>query len=396
MTDLALGPFTAGIDNITDDTQHGGMTQTGWRVATLREAMNVDISRDGVISTRRGRVLRLAGTGLHSPWNDGATGYIMNGSLLCRVESGWTLTTLLDLGSAGPVSFCAAPTGIYFASPAGLGIIWDGAARWLTVPDGSTPGPQPWAAGGLPAGRYGVAIAFTDARGTEGGLSDIHWINVADGGGVRFTATDWPTGCTAQVYMTQQNGDVLYRRGTIPRGIGAFIQGNQAPGRVAETQHLRQMPTGHTVRWWRGRLVVASGRALYISEPMRPHLYSPRFGWVQLPNRVTLLECVEGGIWTADAWGPRFLAGTDPAQLDMQRFSAPAPIERCSALVPAELLPPETAGTSPAAVWLSTQGWTIGTSTGQLIAPNARSLTIPTADRGCVVVHNRRLTALLQ
>jgi len=396
MTDLNAGPFTAGIDNITEDTQHGGMTQTGWRINTLVEALNVDIGREGVIRTRRGRVLRLAGAALHSPFGDGTTGYVVNGSLLCRVESGWTLTTLLDLGNTGPVSYALAPTGIYFASPAGLGVIEAGVARWLTVPDGSTPGPQPWAAGGLPGGRYGVAITFTDARGTEGGLSDIHWVNVVDGGGVRFTATDWPTGCTAQVYMTAQNGDVLYRRGTIPRGIGAFIQGNQAPGRVAETQNLRQMPTGHTVRWWRGRLVVAAGRAIYISEPMRPHLHSPRFGWVQLPQRITMLECVEGGIWVADAWGPRFLAGTDPAQLDMRRFSAPPPIERCSALVAAELLPPDTAGASPAAVWLSTQGWTIGTSTGQLIAPNARTLTIPTAERGSVVVHNRRLTAHLQ
>lgn len=395
MTDVALGPWL-GLDTVTDDTAHGARTPQGWEVRWLREALNVDISRDGVVSTRRGRAPRLAGSGLHSLWGDGAAAYVMNGSALCSIGAGWTLTTLLDLGNSGPVSFAAAPTGIYFASPGGLGIIQDGAARWLAVPDGSTLGPAPWASGGLDAGRYGVAISFTNAAGTEGGLSQIHWVDVPAGGGVRFTATDWPTGCTAQVYMTQQSGDVLYRRGTIPRGIGAYVQGNQPPGRVAETQNLRQMPTGHTVRWWRGQLLTVSGRAIYISEPMRPHLHSPRFGWVQLPNRITMCEPVEGGIWVADQWGPRFLAGTAPSNFEPRRTSAPPPIPGCSTVVPAELLPGTMAGQQPAAVWLSAHGFTVGTADGQLIAPNARRVQIPTADAGRVVVHNRRITAFIE
>lgn len=395
MTDIALGPFV-GLDTVTDDTAHGARTPEGWRVATLRQALNVDIDRDGVIRTRRGRVVRSAGAALHSLWSDGTTAYVMDGADLCRVDGGWDLTTLQDLGSAGRVSFTAAPTGIYFASPAGLGVIEDGAARWLTVPDGSIVGPQPWSAGGLDAGRYGVAVAFVDARGTEGGLSQVHWVNVQAGGGIRFANTDWPAGCTAAVYMTQQNGDVLYRRGMVPRGIGAYIQGVQPPGRAAETQHLRQMPTGRVVRWWRGRLITVSGKALALSEPMRPHLHSPRFGWVQLPSRITMCEPTEGGIWVADKWGPRFLAGTDPAQLEQRRVSAPPPIPWASTTVAAELLPSGIQGSSPAAVWLSPHGFTIGTADGQLIAPNARRVLIPAAQRGCVVVHNRRITAFVE
>lgn len=395
MTDVALGPFV-GLDTVTDDTAHGARTPEGWRVATLRAALNVDIDRDGVIRTRRGRVERSGTDALHSLWSDGASTYVMNGPTLCRVDSGWSISTLLDLGSPGRVSFAAAPTGVYFASPAGLGVIEDGVARWLTVPDGSIVGPQPWSVGGLDAGRYGVAVAFVDARGTEGGLSQVHWIDVQEGGGIRFAGTDWPAGCTAAVYMTQQNGDVLYRRGSIPRGIGAYIQGVQAPGRATETQHLRQMPTGSVVRWWRGRLVTVSGRALAVSEPFRQHLHSPRFGWVQLPSRITMCEPVEGGIWVADKWGPRFLAGTDPTQLEQRRHSAPAPVPWASATVPSELLPSGITGNSPAAVWLSPHGFTIGTADGQLIAPNARRVLIPTADSGCVVVHNRRITAFVE
>lgn len=394
MGDIRLGPWPKGIDNVSaDDALVKG---------AARDALNVDFDRDGIASRRPGLRRVSADATVHSLWNGRTGGFAMQGATLCRADldgGALVLQPIYTLPSTERVDYCAFNGRTYLTSRSFLGYVDPiGNVRAVGVPDAPAPVLTPNAAGGLYAGRYAVAVALVDDRGEEGGLSELAFIDVPEGAGITVSfPTGTPSGYVARVYRTDANGDVLYRAYEIPVAAGSVIVGVATLGKPTDTRNLRRMLPGDMVRGWMGRLLVVRGRFLYYSVALRPGLYDPRFAYVALPKRITMIECVGAGVYLGQPDGVYFLAGTEPKDWQQVRTGAAAPVARCSALVSSDELDPalELQMGIEVAVWLSASGYTLGMPDGRVVAPQVKRIRLPVAAGGCLAVNDGRVTSIV-
>jgi hypothetical protein len=178
---------------------------------------------------------------------------------------------------------------------------------------------------------------------------------------------------------------------------GAFLLNPGTPaGAACTTRHFVRMIGGKYLRYWRGRILVARGRNLYMSEPMRYGLHDPRHSFVQFPSFVTFIQPVLGGIFVGQRDGVVFLRGTMPAELEVVHTGAAVPVPGSSTEIAGEDMTGEFAQQGlKYAVWLGARGYTVGTPNGDVVEPQSKRLAVPVGQRGVTVVHNRRLTTLV-
>ncbi|HAR06002.1 MAG TPA: hypothetical protein DCR72_10585, partial [Pseudomonas sp.] len=163
-------------------------------------------------------------------------------------------------------------------------------------------------------------------------------------------------------------------------------------GALPAGRHMDLMPGGHLAQSWNGRLLVANGRTLYYSQPLRPAVCDLRHGYVRFPSPITMVAPVRGGAFVADQGRVYFLDGTDPDQWSMRTTAAGAPACGAYALVPGSLFPemPDV----PVAVWLGPGGFVLGLPDGTTLSPQVARLKLEPGGSGSLAVTNRRLYAL--
>ncbi|TXH57781.1 MAG: hypothetical protein E6Q97_03840 [Desulfurellales bacterium] len=390
MPDLRFGPLT-GLNNITAIVN--GVEVGAAKVGALSVADDVLIDRDGWPATRPGLIEHIADA--HSIWasQSGRTFAVLAGQVI--ELQGSTYTAVHPLPTDERVEYCDTPSGVLVVQGAYIGRV--GAGR-IGVSDADQPVCTPASVGGLCAGTYHVGVSMVSAAGEEGGLSPLSRVDVAANGGITISVT-WPSdAASAIVYRTAHNGDVLHRCATIPSGFGAYLIGAGAITALPQTHHLKRMPGGRLPRWWRGRLLVARGDAVWHSHPYSAHLHDPRSSWLRLPGYVTMIEPVEGGIWLASASGVRFARGTDPSDMQIVSVAADPPPAGASALVNGDLFDPDLQLSGQhCAIWWGASGFVLGTPDGRAIALNQRTFrTDVRYSAGTLVVHGRRVTAFLR
>ena len=249
-----------------------------------------------------------------------------------------------------------------------------------------------------PFQRYAVAVAWV-RDWEEGPLSPASFVDVDEGGGitVQLPADDPTAVDSVRIYRTGPNGDVLMRAQDAPASLTSYALGVQDLGRAATTQNLEPMPGGEIVRYWRGRLLVASGRTLRASRPMRYGLTDPRTDWVQFPKRIDIMVCVEGGVYVGTADGVVFLEGATPGEWKQVRKSARRALRGSDLLVRADLLGGEEPSDRWVAVWLAENGFVVGTPDGRLIEQQAKRIRLPESETAAgvaaAVVHDRQIIA---
>lgn len=402
MTFVTLGPFPLGIDNVDRDT--------AVPANALRDAVNVDITRKGEVERRGGKRRLTDSTGMHSLWTSRSTGVslLVKAGVLCRaslVDGGLVATPVLSVGGP-PMSYADVDTAqVRMVCANGLGLwrvsLTGGGAEAvpLALPQGAAT-VAAHTSGGLFAGRYGVAVAFVDEDGVEGAPSAITFVDVAEGGGLKVSVV-WPSPLGqvsgVRVYRTPANGDVLYRalEADIPAGFGEYALGEATLGRQAAFLHMRPMPTGSLVRFWRGRLLVADGNVLWLSQPYALGINDPRSDFVQFAEAIRFVEPVEGGVFVGTADGVFFLSGQRPNEWAYVRTGAAIP--SCSSgTVPSSRFGGEIgAAGMMLAVWRGAGGFAIGMPEGRVLEPQAdRFAAEVDGDGGFLVEAGRRLWAM--
>lgn len=392
MNNLKLGPWPLGIDNLSP--------QTALPKGTVTDAVNLDLAREGVLSRRDGYTKQGVleeGSGLWTSAAHGRSYCAANGVLYrVRMYPSFSITPIGSLGSSDTPSFCDLLDRVVVSTVAGCFTIdADDALVPLGVETPATPPMMADLSGGLAAGRYGVA--FTALRGTEeSGLSAIRFVDVAAGGGILMgvpTAPDQGVG-KLRVYRTTPNGETLYAAAEVVAGAADFVLGNTSLGKQSDTIYQTKIRGGQIVRHWKGRLLVARGRTLLVSESMCYGLMSERHGFLQFPNRIDLVEPVEGGIYVGSSSGVIFVRGNGPADWTQQKVSGFAPVFGTGAQIPASSLDEEltkAANGFNVALWQSAEGYVIGLSDGRVLAPQASRLKLSPAKVGAVMVHQRRI-----
>lgn len=359
---LSVGPWPLGIANAVPEDRlprdENGVARA------LREADNVDLDASGTPRRRRGAAMFHQGALCHSLWAD------PNCPFGLFVDNG-ELHSLDLAGDAEPLGFAVGPSPlsyaligerVYFSNRAVSGMI-DAALQvraWACEQPAGQPGVAAVPGYGLPAGQYQVAVTFVDALGRESGTTRAVALELPADHGIALTEIPQPQSAAAVlVYVTDSNDQVLRLHSTLAPGTTTLTISAAATGRVLSTQFLVPMPAGQAVRLFNGRQVVADGRYLRWSPPMRYGLTDPAQHVIPFNARIDLIEPAGGGgqstgLYVAAGSRTYWLAGADPAAWEprIRRSSGAVPGSACRAPGPA--LGFEDA--EDVAVWLGRDG----------------------------------------
>ena len=388
-----LGPWPLGIDNHSPPTalKHDDKG----RMIALRDAVNVNIDESGGVESRQGPRLVFGLPELHSLWSGVLGAFAVSQGTLYAITSA-AAVPLATLNSNDPCSYDVLNGSVVVGNRTTLLEVARGAARPLAIAAPGAPAAHAGPAGGLAGGRYAVAVSFV--RGDqEGALSALATVQLADGQGI--TLSNLPSDAGAdriRIYRTALGGTVLYHVTDLPMGMPSYLLGNGQLGRDAPTPWLAPMPPGTNVTVWQGRLLLARGRTLVISEPMNYGLVSPRHGFVQFADPITLVLGVGGGVYVGTRRGVVFLRGSKPSEWQQEVKTLAAPVPHCRGECDGSMLPANYQQSGHrVVVWLASNGFVFGTDEGTVFEPQSDRLRVPTALRGTMVAHERRVTATL-
>lgn len=360
----------------------------------VRDAVNIDVTPAGKASLR-GSLAQVSDTPYRNLWQSP-----LHGDVFATLGADWVKVNLADWShevlatvGEGDVAHELLNNRVCVAAPAGIFTFDGNGAQRLTL---DTPAPPLLiaGAGSLPAGTYGAAVAWLRGQ-QESAPSAIAFAEVAELGGLAVTLPlcldSSVTG--ARLYLTRHNGGEPLLAGDYPLHTPT-IELPLLPelGRDAPLRHLSPMPSGKYLKYWRGRLLSAKANVLRWSESLAYHLHDERHGFMQMPQRITFVEPVEGGIWLGQVDHVVFLAGTAPEALSVARKAARAPVPGSAVQMAAELAGGDVAaGGAPVVVWLAENGYVMGTSSGTIVEVQGGVMSGISAPGGTSVVLDRRL-----
>lgn len=136
---------------------------------------------------------------------------------------------------------------------------------------------------------------------------------------------------------------------------------------------LTDMPGGHAVAAWMGRIWVLRGRSLLWSEALDYGSHSPARNFVRLPSPATWMAPVTGGIFVGLREQVIFLGGTHPKDFTM-RTVAGASSPYSGTTMSGEYLPDSAGAGGDVAIWFSDTGFVIGTPDGSVQYPQATNI----------------------
>lgn len=389
--DTPLMPL-AGMNNAAEEAalQQGG----DFPRVYARDVVNMDISPMGKALLRPG-VKRVSDIPYKSLWQSPLHRdvFAVLGEEWGKVDSlSWEFEPLVTIGE-GSVSHEILNNLVCVSGPRGI-YTYDGAkAEKLTI---ETPSP-PYVTvsnGTLKNGTYGVAVAWLK-NGKESATSGIQFVELDDNQGIEVTFPfKFDEDITsARLYITARNGGELQRAGDYNASQSSIII-KSMPERGAASQFLNKspMPTGSYLRYWNGRLITAKANILSFSEALAYHIHDERHGYVQMPQRITFVEPVDGGIWVGQVDHVSFLSGDNPDNISVTRKTSCSPIPNSSVRVLAEVIGGELSqGSSQTVMWLASNGYCIGTPTGEVIETQAGVMKDISANTGISVVLDRRV-----
>ncbi len=391
MKTVRLMPL-AGMNNVSDDSelQRGGDAPRLY----VRDAVNVDLAGGGRATLRKG-AKRVAAAPIRDLWQSPLHGDTFGavGDQWVKVDTAaWDTEALATVGP-GPLHHVVLNNLVCVAGDEGI-FIYDGStARRLTIETPAAPMVASMA-GALVPGAYGVAVAWV--RGSvESATSEMTHVTVGAGEGIHITLPYCmdPTVTGVRLYLTKPDGGELGRCEDYPIGL-TTVEVPLLPelGAPPQFQYKSPMPSGRYLAYWRGRLLTARANVLRFSEPLAYHLHDERYGFIQLPQRITFVQPVAGGIWVGQRDHVVFLSGDSPDAMAVQRKASRPPVPGSATLMPAEAAGAELAtGGSPVAVWLAENGHVVGTSEGGLVELHAGVMDRITAEIGHSVVLERRV-----
>ena len=353
-----FGPWPKGLNTMAPDPALGR--------DELRKAINVDILTDGRSRQRPGFTRGYASSApTHSVFGFGSVILFVEGSTLKwwnPVQNTFgTLQTGLQLGAR--VAYENVNGSVYWTEGTNTGRI---DANLVSTPWGFAVPNAPvvaYASGGvLPQGQYQVLCAYATALGEESGTSLATFVTTpSDNCQLNLTSIQQaPAGqgiTTINVYVSQANGAIAYYHGSVPVGATTYtIQSTAATGREARNRFLVKPPPGNLLTYRRGRILIAAGSVMFLTNPLNYGLYDPSSGYAMMDSTIQVMRAVTGGVWLVTLTGTYFLRGDRPEDFTLDRqadFSAP--MQKA-----VDILDDNDVA------WLSHRGWVRGTSEGEL------------------------------
>lgn len=333
---------------------------------------NVDIDETGGLTRRAGRTLKLAGAA-RSLWSNGALALFAQGTLLMRLNPDYTATSLRsDLAPNLTVAYQQVNDRVYFTNTAQTGVYQSGSVRSWGLPVPGLPVVNA-TVGLMPAGDYQYTMVYLRSDGQQSGAGLAGRIGLSSGSGIIFTmpVSSDPDVTAKALYLSTPNGDVLYRMTVLSNFVASFTYANDTTelAMPLDTQFLSAPPPGHLLGYYRSRLFVAVGEALFYSEPAAYELFDLR-RYLQFDSKVTVFAPIEDrdnpGAFVATENSTGWLQGTDPDSFSFVPCVDYGAILGTMTYIDGSLFADHSAGARMLPMWLSTQGLCVGLPGGQV------------------------------
>lgn len=311
---MKLGPFK-GMNNRAADHALPKGTKEDPRAA-VRNAVNVNFDNAGKASLRWGMVKKYSGLGLAGGFCCSQGMFIVEAGSLRKVNvTGWASSVILT-GITGTVFTFHEFNGVlYFSDGTKTAKIVNGVAGKWGMENPSTPVVYS-VTGIFGAGVYRCCLTYVNAAGNESGASEIVSLTIDDNKGIVFTNiphSQDPQVVSVRLYMTTANGKIFFQCGDVANGTHFYsVLLPYDSGKVIDALFMTRPPAGQIIREYNGRIYIAAGPLLYVSEAYSPDLFSQLSKNVfQVGADVTVMEPVDDGIWIV-ADKTYFMAGSGP------------------------------------------------------------------------------------
>lgn len=384
--DIKLTP-SGGINNVSDATMLDKDN-----LVYLKDAVNVDVSAQGTITLRKSGT-KLTDNNYSHLWQSPLHGDVFalhNGNWVKVNTADWSHDVLaLNVGDE-PLYYEVLNNKVIVSAKFGI-YVYDGQkAQPLAIPTPAMPITMS-IEGSLPAGNYQVATAWM-RDDMESALSELSFNRLdAQSGLSVFWAKPIDTTVTGvRIYLSHGEGMDLQLVETLPIDLPQYdIVVLPKLGRVSQFKHLSPMPSGKYLKHWQGRLWQARANVIRFSEALAYHLHDERHGFIQMPQAVTFLEPVDGGIWVGQRDHVAFLQGTNPSEFVLIKKTQQAPIEGSAVRMSIETSEQSTG--AQVVVWLSSVGYMAGMPDGSVLPYQSKNLQDISAAHGNSVRFNKRV-----
>lgn len=406
MAALKLFPI-AGMNNVVadDGLQQGGDSPKLY----LRDAVNIDITDTGRLKLRQGAAC-ITPLSFKNIWQSP-----LHKDVFATLETDfvkldpktWQPVVLAKIGHT-QLCYEVINNLVYIASELGLWIYDGKSVRSLTIDTPAMPMLSMQSSGGsLKSGTYSVAISWLRDQ-QESALSQvvtnqIEPLSVGRPDDHAFASMNiilpycFDQSITrVRIYITDRNGGELLLHSDHPISTSSVTINSLDLGMTARFKGLSPMPTGRYMKYWQGRLLTADKNILRFSEPMAYHLHDEKFGFVVLPQRITFILPVDGGIWVGQVTHVVFLTGNKPQDMFFQAKTTHAPVPDSAIEIDNNDIGSDISqGGNTTALWLAENGYILGTASGQIIELQAGILKGITAKSGRSVRLGRRVTTIV-
>lgn len=163
------------------------------------------------------------------------------------------------------------------------------------------------------------------------------------------------------------NDRVYYTNGVI---IGYVDNGVRYDIPATDIQYKQKIPPGQIIRFYKGRLYVASGQTLFYSDAMALDRYtiSPDGqNFKQFDGVITMLAPVVDGIYISDGVSTFFMAGVSPEDTIITLVDSAAALKNTSVSVLRGNIRNGEPIQKPIAMWMSTKGVCLGADSGFML-----------------------------
>lgn len=343
-----------------------------YSASDLFSASNIDIDKSGRIGRRAGYTRRATGA-IHSLWADGDKCMYVSGNQLFQMATDYSAQALQTLQGVGMrTSFARVGDRVYYANGIDTGIVENGAARTWGIAPPDIPNIAN-TVGHMPAGTYQIATTYFRVDGQESGARRAITAVLSDGSGLILTlpVSADPGVVSKAVYISPPNGDMLYLALTMDNATtsATYIGDTLELNTPLDTQFMAPAPAGHLVGYYRGRMYVAVGDALFPSQPFASEQFDLR-DYIQLDGRVTMIAPMtdkerEGdgqhsGIFIGTDRSCGVLVGSSPESFQYVPKTDYGAILGAVDYVDGALYSDNAIGARPLPMWLTTQGICIG------------------------------------
>lgn len=332
----------------------------------LAEAVNVDVDDAGHVVRRDGYSQLLSAPGAHSFWSNGREGFFVAGDGFFRLDENYVATQLgSGLTVGAEMAYEEVSGAVYHTNGLQAAVFRDGRIHGWGVPNPGLPSVA-IGAGQLPAGTYQYVLTLQRDDGFESGASLAGLIQLPAQSSIQFSnlpVSPNPDVVRVNIYMTPQNGDMLYLALTVPHGTATVTYSSDGLDlkRPLTTQFKSKPVPGTALAAYNGRMYIVRDAQVYYTQPLSYELMDPR-DFLKFSGDVKVFAPVRDGIFVATAHETLFLRGRDASDFVVERVADYGAVRGTLAYGTENT----ERGVERVAFWESTEGKVLGVTGGTL------------------------------